>query len=344
MPDEVKNKFDDCGAPELLLKRVTGNTTDKGQLSVFRHRTSFVIVGLMFEYGAKSGQFFQPKVNHRRMDLTFLYEQRVGQDGIVKKPILNSMLNPQMEDCFGRGNPITLSFYEYEKISDASVTNRDAGAVCTFWDCAFGTKSKATGSMRDVRAKNVTGTEFARLLELFNIKWVDENNEEVSVADGVQVTAKDWASFFGMFEDCDFKTRKGLLNFVERYRLRGFQVQQDLTVTQNLRLMALWIRSWQNIRPMVGDGKHRSMAMATFLHGFFEPKPTAPILPSNTFPDNFTTDLGRALIGEQLDNLDSVPESETELSEGNGENDPVTTTPRPRRGKSIYASRYCIEF
>lgn len=323
--------------PNLRLERVAGTANAKNQYTCFDCTTSFVVVGLMFEYGVKSGQFFQPRVNHRDLDSTFLYEKRVGEYNEEKKPILNSMLNPQRDgDEFERGNLIALSFYEIDKTDGRAVTSTEDGAICTFWNCSFGDKSKATGVLSDVRAKHVTGEGFEKLLRLFNIKWINEDNEEVADAGRTEVTATDWASFFGMFKDCNFKTHQGLQDFVARYHLNGFQVQVDLTVTQNLRLMALWIRSWQNIRPMVGDGQHRSMSMTNFLHGFFEPKPIVPILPLNEFPLELPADLKKALIGEQMTvDLNSASAGNSKSSSAGGNQ--ALSTPRVGRSKFIIA-------
>ena len=323
---DVPELLRDKGSANVKLTSITNGLTNEStdNLDSLQCKTSFVMIGLMFEYGINSGQFYQPKVNFRNMDQNFfLHAQLI--DNTVVPAILNSMLKPTDAGRFDRGNPISVSFYECEEDEPTS----EANSLQTLWDCSFPKGVTARGTLEGVKANNVTRSAFKRLLELFNIK---QNDEEAVNDNNAHVTSKEWASFFSLFNNYDFQTNKGLREMVKVHGLKGFKVDRKLTVHQNLRMMSFWIRNQQRIRSMVSDGQHRSIAMASFLHGIFIPSPEIHTRPMNELTDPVPEDLQVALTGERND-YSLLPE----------END-VLETPQRNRGKKLVVIGLAIVF
>ena len=125
----------------------------------------------------------------------------------------------------------------------------------------------------------------------------------------------------------------------EIHHLKGFRIRDDLSVCQNLRMLSLLIRSWQNIRPMVSDGQHRSIAMSSFLHGIFVPSPRVPTLPENEFEDPLPNELQLALTGKIKGECDLYVEQKEEEVSDSGKN---KTSNRGKKQFAKYA--LCIYF
>lgn len=262
-----------------------------------------------FECGAYSGHFYQPKVNHRDFDVGVLYDKRETPAGVQVPPLLKSMLDPSEGDDFTIQTPLSCLMYEAVRV-DEDETVDPSLALYTTMKCKVQVDNGLPpylirGRLLNHQASSVSGKSFKKLLRVFNLTWTEDDGKTPK-GDDDPVLPLDWAAFFYKFKDIDTRSREGFKQFLHNYQVRGFSVDDDLSMCQIRRLFGFFLRSIVPIRCSAFDCQHRCFSMCWFSQGYFTPSITVPLRPYQELTEPYPFKLIEAIGDHQTEDREVV--------------------------------------
>ena len=266
-------------------------------VKIYKFATTPAVITMFSERGMMSGQLYQPEINHRQIQHSFLNHGRNTDTGFQRAMKL-SHCNPMPSEHFSRNNFISMHWYGLQALTpdDYGPKNEDVLARNSLMSHSklklksFTSSVDRESYINHRTATSLTGAVFKRALEFFNRTWVDENGNEVS--DETNPTPADLCAFAELFTDAEIETKDGFVKFLGRFKMDAlFVYQADRSHFENLRMFSDLLRSLVPMRPGVFDGQHRWFVLALFCSGYFFPKAIMPLqrqVGSDPIPDEFS--------------------------------------------------------
>ena len=253
---------------------------------------------LFFERGMVSNQFYQPAMNHRSVDPSHYYSERVV-NGDVIPPLSDSMMFPTAVNDFTAQTPISLFAHEIgvpetdEVVQDICLYHSNCKMKARYdrlglseADITARGELFAEGILRDRVARPLSGKTFKRLLEFFGFEWKLHAEGTVSVDDLPNDSANNeddpslahQKAFWKKLENIYLSTRMGFKKFLTDFRFdKIFMYKEGKPVwTEAMRFGAL-ARALVPFRFGTPEGNHRTNMFGYYLTGYFEPDNTAPL-------------------------------------------------------------------
>jgi len=251
-------------------------------------KTTVGVVSAMSERGMYSQQNYQGLVNHRPMSYkSILY--KTTKDG---PPLLQSLVKPEPNENFDRILPVSMFFTEIVEVANEPDKELCVRSPCKLHVQIGDNEYFKFGYLKNREIRSLGGSCFKRALEFFNLKWVNEEGEEIDSE--TKPDLSDLVNFLSIFSDHAFETIAGFKEFLDKHQFGKLYVYDDTIDLQgNYRRFFDLYRAFVNLRPNAVDGRHRSCVMSSFCTGFYDLKDKAPLKWSETerspFHENYAT-------------------------------------------------------
>ena len=253
---------------------------------------AFQIMVLFFERGIVSNQFYQPAMNHRSVDSSHYYSERIVNGDIIP-PLADSMMFPTDVNDFTSQSPISLFAHEIgipapdEVVDDMCLYHSNCKLKARYdrlglseADVVARGDTFAESILRDRVSRPLSGKTFKRLLEFFGFEWkLHESAKRNETGDTEDTVTLDYqVGFWKKFKDVDLSTATGFQKFLADFRFdKIFKYDSSSHVmTEAMRFGAL-ARALVPFRFGTPEGNHRTNMFGYYLTGYFEPDNTAPL-------------------------------------------------------------------
>ena len=235
------------------------------------------------ERGLDSGQLYQPELNHRQVQHTYLNHGRSTKTGF-QRAMKICHCDPRGYELFSNNNLISIHWYSVRALpeDDSAATVSDAMAMTSLKSHSK-LKLKSVSSLvdresyiKDRMATHVTGFVFKRALEFFNYEWVDESG--TVVPGETNPTPADLCAFAELFEGIHIERPEGFKAFLKEFNMDPvFRYKDEYGHFANVRMFSDLLRALVPMRPGIFDGQHRWMLLALFSHGHCDPRAVIPL-------------------------------------------------------------------
>lgn len=217
--------------------------------------------------------------------MSFWFSDREAEGKATEHSLVHSLfVSTEEQHRFTASSPYLFSTYEIAETEDITTVDPSQLLTTNVDLAVYTTKERidpqtnrpcledfsGKGVLHNRYAKELSHQAFQRTLAVFGYQWDADETKKPGL---VEV-----ASFIHLFRGLSLNSKESLHQFLIRFRMEElFSVRDNVSITDNLELFGLFIRSICQFRPQVVDGQHRAKLLYNVMNGIFHPETYAPL-------------------------------------------------------------------